>query len=241
MKNKSITLMYHSIGFAGDKLYAVAEDNFRQQMKFVNDTMTQGHTTQACNNIELTFDDGLIDNYTVAFPILKKMGLKAYFFVIVSKIGTSGYMNWEQLKELKNAGMVIGCHGMTHKILTGLNNRALDYEIKASKMILEERLGIRIDYFSIPKGHYNRRVINALKEAGYKKVFTSDVTSRIAVRADWDLEYFIKVVNSGLSAKDRMKETVKNVSKRMLGAKRYNVIRNVLIRDTKTHVTRTQA
>ena len=63
----------------------------------------------------LTFDDGGRDNYTVAFPILKRHGLVATFFVITDSVGTNPQsMTWAQLREMRAAGMVIGSHTRGH-------------------------------------------------------------------------------------------------------------------------------
>lgn len=225
MKNCQKILMFHSVGAsenkeAGAELYSVEVEKFKEQMKILG-------TVPVIRPL-ISFDDGLVDNYTNAYPILKELGLKAYFFVIVSKIGTEGYMNWEQIRELKNAGMSIGSHGMTHRLLTELEDKELNDEIKESKMILEKNLGQRIDYFSIPFGSYNAKIIEKIKEAGYKAVFTSRFLDndgfkigRIAVKNNWDLKYFIRVINKGLPVRDRMKEFIKNVSKKILGQKNY--------------------
>ncbi len=237
-------LMYHSVGGkanaevvrlrslqVGAGLYCVPTERFREQMQY----LAQG---SAKKEIIITFDDGLLDNYTNAYPILKEFGLKAYFFILAGKVGTGGYMNWGQIRELKNSGMIIGSHGVAHRILTELNDAELDYELSESKKMLEDKLGERIDFFSVPRGFYNKKVIAKAKDAGYKAVFTSVYgdrdefkLGRIPVKASWDLAYFIRIVNGGLSLKDKGKELIKNASKKMLGAKNYDRLRTgILIR-----------
>lgn len=222
--------MYHSIGSSntpeiGADLYSVSVDNFRQQMEHIS-----GAT--------VSFDDGLLNNYTVAYPILKENGLKGYFFILVSKVGTPGYMNWQQIKDLQNNGMIIGSHGMTHRILTEINDDDdLDYELGESKKILEEKLGLEVKYLSIPRGFYNQNVIKKAKSFGYKNIFTSDAmdsdgfkVGRIAVKSSWNLNYFIRVINSGLSFKDRAGEAFKSSSKKLLGAKSYDKLRSAILK-----------
>jgi len=232
-------LMYHSIGETpkqepGAEFYCVPEDKFRQQMKYI---VTQNAKSKTQNgSIAITFDDGDITNYERAYPVLKELGLKAYFFILVSKVGAAGYMNWEQIKELRDAGMFIGSHGMTHRILTELKDGDLDYEIKDSKKFLEDNLYQPVEYFSVPRGFYNKRIIEKVKEAGYKGVFTSNpndnngfLLGRIAVRGDWDLDYFVKVINNGSSIRDNIGEKLKKSAKRILGAKNYDKVRTVIL------------
>ena len=223
--------MYHSVGDSGNgevgaELYRVSVENFRKQMEYV--------ATRKEDSPILTFDDGLADNYTHAWPILKAKGIKAYFFIIVSKIGLPGYMNWGQIKELKDAGMTIGSHGMTHKILSGLLD--LDYELRISKKNLEDELKCPIDFFSIPRGYCNKTVIHFTKDAGYKSAFTSNpndndgfVMGRIAVKGCWGLDYFVKVLNNGLSLKDKTEECIKNASKKILGIRNYDRLRSRIL------------
>lgn len=230
--------MYHSIGSSdneeeGAGLYCVPVDKFREQMELIK---TWGQSPKGGDSPHLTFDDGLLDNYTNAFPILKDLGIKACFFILAGNVGKPGYMSWAQIKELGNAGMLVGSHGMTHKILVGLNQNEINYELNESKKILEEKLKITIEYFSIPKGHYNGSVIDNLKKVGYKAVFTSNPEDndgfrhgRIMVKGNWDLNYFRKVMNNGLSLQDKVQETAKNTFKRIFGANRYDKFRGKIL------------
>lgn len=246
-----VFLMYHSIGAsqnaeAGARLYSVPLKMFEQQIEHLAKvaSLKQGQLPKVDIRVQyfkespylITFDDGDITNYKYAYPILKEFGLKGYFFIILSKIGTPGYMNWEQIRELRDGGMIIGSHGITHRILTELKDKELDYELNESKKILEEKLGQPIDYLSIPRGFYNKKIINLAREAGYKAVFTSNQkdldrfkVGRIPVKCNWDLEYFKKVINNGFSLKGRAEELIKNTSKKMLGAKNYDKLRSRIL------------
>ncbi|MFH1622401.1 MAG: polysaccharide deacetylase family protein [Candidatus Omnitrophota bacterium] len=232
-KNNARILMYHSIGTKHKSeinydFYHSSEDNFKEQMQYLKE-----HKDIA---ITLTFDDGYESSYKYAYPILKKMGFSAYFFVIGSKIGSPGYLNWQQIKELKDSGMIIGSHGMTHKILTELKDEDLDYELRASKKLLEENLGQSVNYFSIPGGLYNRKIIQKAKACGYRAVFTSRLyetgyfkIGRIAINGVWDLRHFIRIVNNGYSLQERILEFIKDLSKKTLGTKRYEQLRTRIL------------
>jgi peptidoglycan/xylan/chitin deacetylase (PgdA/CDA1 family) len=232
--------MYHSIGGncvseAGAGLYCVPTDKFREQMTFIKQGLPPNVTVPV-----ITFDDGLVDNFTNAYPILKELGLKAYFFVIADKIGTNGYMDWKQLKELSAAGMVIGSHGMTHRILTGLNIDDLAFEVWESKKIIEGKLNSPVEYFSAPKGYYNKKVAYAIKRAGYKKMFTSDLDKnkefgfgRIAVRANWSEQYFKQVVTKGIPLKGRIINNIKKGAKKLLGNGLYHNFRQAVLSKNK--------
>lgn len=107
--------------------------------------------------LSLTFDDGLEDQYTLAFPELKRRGLKATFAIIGSKVGgmirskqnringTNGtpVMTWEQLREMAADGQEIASHGWEHRSVTKLDSVALQYEIAANDSAIEKNIGMR--------------------------------------------------------------------------------------------------
>ena len=53
-----------------------------------------------------------------------------------------------------------------------MNDQELAYEVTASKQRLEEELGIPIQYFTYPAGHYDARVAQAVADAGYLAALT---------------------------------------------------------------------
>ncbi len=248
----NITLMYHGIAdnFAefginetGAEIYCVKPAEFEKQMEYVGkivsstpcrcDELNNLHTSK----VIITFDDGLESDYTQALPILKKFGLKAYFFILVEKIGTKGYLNWQQIKELKDAGMIIGAHGLTHRILTELNNSELERELGKSKNILEKNLQTQIECMSIPRGLYNAKVIKEAIKLGYKKIFTSNPfdnddfhIGRIAIKSGMSFEYFKKIADNGLSGREKVKYIALGAVRKVLGNKVYDKIRTNLLK-----------
>jgi peptidoglycan/xylan/chitin deacetylase (PgdA/CDA1 family) len=118
--------------------------------------------------VAITFDDGWKEHYKNAFPILKKYGARATFFVPTGWIGKSEIMSWDQMKEMSEAGMVFGSHGITHANLINLSDADLKNELENSRKALEENLGYEIKYLSYPGGNHDSRVIEAAKVAGYK-------------------------------------------------------------------------
>ncbi len=127
-------LMYHYISTApsaNDKIrvgLSVPPDMFDAQMKLLVDN---GFTTISLfdlyNNlatgqplpdkpIVLTFDDGYVDNYEQAFPILKKYNQTATFFVITGRADAKdpAYMSWDMIAEMSRAGMDMQLHSKEH-------------------------------------------------------------------------------------------------------------------------------
>ncbi|MBU2222001.1 MAG: polysaccharide deacetylase family protein, partial [Candidatus Omnitrophica bacterium] len=124
--------------------------------------------------LAITFDDGYWDNYTYAFPVLKKYNLPATIFLITdeigNKVGLGDKLNWEDVILMQDSGLInFGSHTLSHHVLTEIRSEdELRKEILSSKKILEERLGRPINTFCYPKGFFNQRVKELVKEAGYK-------------------------------------------------------------------------
>ncbi len=195
-KLKIPILMYHAVGEgnvsvskkeAGVDLYRVALSEFKSQMAYLRqegfetitlDDLAKPESLQDSLSEKifiLTFDDGDITNFSNVFPLLEQYNFTGHFFIIAGAVKKGEKMDWPQIKELKNNGHIIGSHGMTHQVLKGLEGKDLKYELGESKRILEYELNCSITHLSIPKGHYDQRIIDTAKEIGYRTICTSDI------------------------------------------------------------------
>ena len=119
--------------------------------------------------IIISFDDGWGDQFTYAFPILKKYKYPATFFIFTNSIDHKSFMSLNELRELIAAGMVIGSHSRSHPYLTKIPDSAdLWDEIYTSKITLEKRLGITINEFAYPFGQYTAAIAMLVEKAGYR-------------------------------------------------------------------------
>lgn len=119
--------------------------------------------------IIISFDDGWSDQFTYAFPVLKKYNYSATFFVFTNPIGTRGFITWDQLREMQKAGMRIESHSRSHPYLTRITDPAkLWNEINGSKERLEKELGVPVTEFAYPFGQYTPDIVAMVKKAGYQ-------------------------------------------------------------------------
>ncbi len=125
--------------------------------------------------IAITFDDGQISDYTIAFPTLSNQKMKATFYIITDVVGKKGSVTWKQVKEMHNYGMQIGSHGCSHRNLLNLNKDEIETELIKSRQILEDVLGCPVRSFSIPFGFGDKRLVKLAIEAGYQTICTSEV------------------------------------------------------------------
>jgi peptidoglycan/xylan/chitin deacetylase (PgdA/CDA1 family) len=120
------------------------------------------------NPIIISFDDGWSDQFTYAFPILVKYQYLATFFVFTNPIGTRGFLTWDNLRAMRDAGMTIGSHTRSHPFLTKItNSNSLWNEINGSKQTLEKNLDITVNEFAYPFGQYDATTTTLVKKAGY--------------------------------------------------------------------------
>ena len=118
--------------------------------------------------VALTFDDGWREQYDVAFPILQRYGMRATFFVSTSFVGYPRFMTWEELAEMRDAGMEIASHGRKHINLADADDPDAWREIARSRETLEEKLGVSAVSFAYPFGGYRRGLPAMLERAGYQ-------------------------------------------------------------------------
>lgn len=180
-------LMYHSIDYAADKenRMIIAPETFARQMKFLHDhrynvipvaeAVSYIRQQKAPpKTVAITIDDGYADNYRYAYPVLKQYNIPATIFVIVSLVGREGFLNWDEIREMSDSGIIdIESHTVSHPWLTGEKDEALKKELEDSKQILEEKLGKSVSFLCYPMGGYDERVKRAAKEAGYKAAFAT--------------------------------------------------------------------
>lgn len=177
-------LNYHMTGDLNQALCITAE-SFEQQIKYLYDN---GYNTITPDQlmahlkygnplpekpVMITFDDGYLDNYTVAYPILKKYGQRAVFFLIAGYIGTdSRFMNWQQAREMSENGMVIQSHTVNHVNLTKLPPDEAYQELVESKRVIEEEVGVPVRYLAYPTGAVDKATAQLVKKSGYRAAFS---------------------------------------------------------------------
>jgi peptidoglycan/xylan/chitin deacetylase (PgdA/CDA1 family) len=119
--------------------------------------------------VVLTFDDGYRDNYENAFPLLRKRGMTATFFVITDFIDEQRplYLSWDMAREMLAAGMSIESHGRNHFTLEGQDDDYLVWQALGSMETLQHELGVRPRFVSYPAGDHDQRTIDIFHSANY--------------------------------------------------------------------------
>jgi peptidoglycan/xylan/chitin deacetylase (PgdA/CDA1 family) len=165
------------------KDYIVPIAEFKSQMKMLADSGYQTILPDQLYNylvygaklpkkpIMLTFDDTKLDQYTNALPELKKYGFKGVFFIMTVSLGKPNYMSKAQVKELSDAGHIIGSHTYDHQNVKKYQGEDWVTQIEKPTKTLKEITGKDVKYFAYPFGLWNKEAIPELKKRGFTSAF----------------------------------------------------------------------
>ena len=178
-------LMYHSIsgvpeGWPAD--LCIAPEVFEEHLKYLQ---ARGYNVvtapqamvllksrqNVMNTVILTFDDGYENNYTEAFPSLKKYGFRGNFYIVGNDVGKTKnqdgvkkYMTYGQIKQMHGQGMEIGSHSMSHDPLTSIKPDMLPWEIYQPLNLFYEKMGFWISGIAFPNGAFNDTIIAEVRK-----------------------------------------------------------------------------
>lgn len=186
-------LCYHQIrdwrakDSQSSKDYIIPVESFREQMQMLADSgyhtvlpdqlyayLTTGAALPS-KPVMLTFDDGDLDQYETALPILDKHGFKGAFFIMTVAIGRRGkqhYMDKAQIKDLSDRGHMIGAHTWDHHNVKKYQGDDWKIQVEEPKTELEAIIGKPVRYFAYPFGLWNKPALPEIQKRGYVAAFT---------------------------------------------------------------------
>lgn len=212
-------LYYHSVSLNADNEVTITPEMLEKQLTYINDnnytTITMKELYDYLKNnkpipeksIVITFDDGYMNNYTEAFPILKALNMKATIFCVGNSLDGSYYLSHEAIKEMSDYGIDIESHTVNHVHLDTLSYDEQLLEMKKSKEILENITGKEVSSIAYPFGDYNTDTVKAAKQAGYSLGFTTNLglsdrsddifeLDRIYISSNYDMNTFKDLINN---------------------------------------------
>jgi peptidoglycan/xylan/chitin deacetylase (PgdA/CDA1 family) len=174
--------MYHAV--AGDRedasYFAVPRPRFQEQLDAIRAAGLRGCSLERAaragggRTVAITFDDGDVSHFAHALPELVARGMTATFFIITARVGTPGYLTWDELRAMSRAGMSIQSHTHTHPFLSTLGRDRVARELAESRRALDGALAQRTTTIALPNGDapagWTARDYRAL---GYTHIATS--------------------------------------------------------------------
>jgi peptidoglycan/xylan/chitin deacetylase (PgdA/CDA1 family) len=184
---RSVWLAYHDIYDTAPApglpqsatMYHVSKATFTRQLAAIEASGRRTITASECLNastkdaVVLTFDDGWRGAFEMALPLLQAMGWKATFFVTRDFVGRQGFCDPSMILKAAEAGMEIGVHGTTHRMLSSCSREEIMWEFTSCKGFLESMLNREIDLASVPGGGWDRSIVKCAKQAGLRGLCTS--------------------------------------------------------------------
>ena len=119
--------------------------------------------------VVISFDDGFRNQYTKALPILAHHHWPGTLNLAMSHFAQPGWgLGPRMIKAMIRNGWEIDSHTMTHASLPGLPPDQLSYQVAHSRVVLQKRFDVPVDFFCYPAGAYDSTVIAAVRHAGYQ-------------------------------------------------------------------------
>lgn len=262
-------LMYHHLDDEGNDTTTITPETFEAHLKALREngytaitieeliSYVDGNGILPPKPVLITFDDGYLSNYELAFPILKKYDMKATIFVIGSSIGKSFYrdtdipmiphFDYEQAKEMVDSGLVsIQSHtydmhrwpiyenGKARSNTLKLENEDEDTYIRflredflKSSHQIYENLGIQVNSLSFPYGQYDTLSQAVLTELGV----------RVTLSAENGINTVIKGLPQSLYAMKRLNMNESIDAGRLIEVLENSVGKRLTVKDLPFHNT----
>ena len=254
-----LILNYHSLDvgkrsaeYHVDPVYSVTQHDFEQQMALIKElkipvvslaeVVAHIHKHQRWHRhvVCITFDDGFLTDYEVAFPVLQKYNFPATFFITVQN--QTSKERWAQWREMAAAGFSLGSHTVSHPFLSMLPEAEMRRELVESKQIIEAETGTNVTFLAPPYGRYNRKLKRVAQESGYEALLTTNVgvnrynadlfeLKRWTVRRKTSLKAFRRMImrNPRELRLKQMRSRSLNLGKKVLGNGFFEKIRNFIL------------
>lgn len=234
-----IVLMYHDLFFS-DKSesgfqnstalkYKVSAKAFEAQVQSIENYLKCNK--RQTNSVDFTFDDGGVSAILIAAPILDKYGFKGKFYISTAYLGTKGFLNIEQVKQLLQRGHYVGSHSHSHpERMNILSEKKIDDEWAKSQAIIKDIIGYSPNLASIPNGYISKKVLDGMLKSGIELIDTSAITNKVrhyksttlrgryAITEDTTIQQLMKIISSpSYRIVKRLRYELLEIAKMILG------------------------
>jgi len=143
-EHQALVLMYHRVAAPESDIWeiAVSPENFEQHLQVLRKTknviplkdlvedVRNGKIRK--NSVAITFDDGYVDNFLVARPLLEKYELPATFFIASGNIGSKAEFWWDELEQL-----ILFSEHLPHRFAMEINGNCIASDLEQETQLTE--------------------------------------------------------------------------------------------------------
>jgi peptidoglycan/xylan/chitin deacetylase (PgdA/CDA1 family) len=180
--DSAVILMYHRFGETNFPSTNIRLEQFEAHLKELEsgpytvlpvpeivDAVREGRPLPD-RTIGITMDDGYLSIYTEAFQRLQDAGFPFTVFISTNPVDRKfgGFMNWNQIREMRDAGVTIGAHTSTHLHMAASTVRRNREDLTESSTRLKEELGAIPALFAYPFGEASSEIQNLVREQGHQ-------------------------------------------------------------------------
>ncbi|MGH9632462.1 MAG: polysaccharide deacetylase family protein [Bryobacteraceae bacterium] len=194
---RAISLMYHDVVPAGQAdasgfptpdaaIYKLTIPEFLGHLKAIREAIEDrpvilvGQTSAHPCPLLFTFDDGGESSLHPVADLLEEYGWRGHFFISTDFIGTPGFLDAAQLRELYRRGHIVGSHSCSHPMrMSACSEAQLRREWTGSVEALSNILDASVMTASVPGGHYSPQVGRTAAAAGIRTLFNSEPSTRL--------------------------------------------------------------
>jgi peptidoglycan/xylan/chitin deacetylase (PgdA/CDA1 family) len=203
------------------KTFSVSPAQFAAQMKALKDSGYETILPDQLYNylvhdgplppkpIMLTFDDTDEEQFSIAYPEMKKYGFKGVFFIMTVSINRPNYMTKDQIKQLAMDGNAVESHTWDHHMVTKYKGDDWNIQFVKPRKTIEDITGKTATYFAYPYGVWNEAAFPELKKAGFKMAFNLSThrdsiqplytVRRMLVPGQWSIPGLMKAMKETFS------------------------------------------
>ncbi len=183
--------IYHRFDEARYLSTNISTDIFREQLEYLKqnhiEVLSLSEIVRRLRSGEalpdkaaaLSIDDAFSSFYSSGMPLLREYGYPATLFINSDAVSTSGYMSWDQIREVAADGIEIGHHTASHPYLVEKQagesylqwrQRIWD-ELSMASELFKKELGISPELFAYTFGEYSPEVVELVKEYGFSAAY----------------------------------------------------------------------
>ena len=177
-----LALMYHRFDENKYPSTNIKLDDFKSHINLIENSKFQFISHEQFedsikkNNLDkkilLTIDDGFYSFYKNAWPILKEKKIPFIIFINTETVGSNGYMNWSQIKEISQFNFVhIGNHSHSHAYLADKNNEEIKKDLQTSIEIFKKKFNHETNFHAYPFGEYKNSYKKIVQNLGFQYAF----------------------------------------------------------------------